>query len=116
ARRLHEDKIVLHDEIGWLYELYAHLLSEEGVLEISAVELAGRQDDDMRLIDPVRRKVPKHVEKARRVVVHRTDRHLLENPRECAFENVSVLKNVAHARRTADVVLQNQHFSRSVAN
>jgi hypothetical protein len=45
----HEDRVVAHEEVVALDQFDAHLLGEEGVLEIGAVELARRQHHDVRI-------------------------------------------------------------------
>ena len=48
VRRAHVDAVVEHEEVAALDELDAHLLGQEGVLEVGRVVDAGRQHDDGR--------------------------------------------------------------------
>ncbi len=42
----HEDDVVLHEQVGAFHHLHAHLIGQEAVLVIGAVEMPGRQDGD----------------------------------------------------------------------
>jgi hypothetical protein len=44
----HEHGLVLHEQVLALDQLDAHLLGEEGVLEVGAVVVPGREQDDDR--------------------------------------------------------------------
>ncbi len=50
ARRAHEDAALVDEQVGALHQLDAHLVGQEGVLEIGAVVVAGRQQHDVGLM------------------------------------------------------------------
>ena len=69
----HEDGAVLDEEVLPLDQLDAHLLGEEGVLEVGAVEVAGREQHDHRVLDVAGRDLAQRLEQQVRVVVDRAD-------------------------------------------
>ena len=68
--RPHHDEPVLHHQIAPLYQLDAHLLGEEGMLEVGGVVDAGCEQNDGGIRDVVRRQAAQGIEQAGRVVLH----------------------------------------------
>jgi hypothetical protein len=110
----HEDVVVLDDQVAPFDEHHAHLASQEGVLEVSGVRHAGREDHHHRLLAEARRGAQQGVEEKGRVVFDRPDPVVLEELRKDAIEGVAVLEHVGDARRTATVVLEHQVLAGAV--
>ena len=95
--RAHPDEAVRHDEVPPLDELHAHLLGQEGMLEIRRVVNPRRQDGHARRLDACRGHRLQHVAQPAGIVVNRTNPGRLEDLRKRALHHDAVLQDVGHA-------------------
>ncbi len=105
-RRSHPHAPVLDVEVSPLDELDAHLLREEGVLEVGAVVQPRRQHDDGGLLEIARGEAPQHLEERGGVVLDRAHSPPLEEPGKGARHDHPVGQHVADPARRAQVVLE----------
>jgi hypothetical protein len=107
AGRPHVDDAVAHEEIGALDQLHPHLVGEEGVLVIGAVEGARRQHDHRRrAVAALRRDRDQAVQQLLGIVGDRRDPVAGAEVREQAQHGLPVLEHVGDARGRAAVVLE----------
>ena len=112
----HEDDVVLHDEIGALHELDAHLPGEEAMLEVGRVVDARREHDDRRVAGGRRRDVLQHREELLGVVLHGADPLAGEELRKRPLHHLAVFEHVGDARRGAEVVFEDVHHAVATAD
>ena len=112
----HVEVAVAHEQVRALDQFHAHLLREEGMLEIGAVVRAGRQHHHRRLARRARRDRAQRVEQQRGVVLDRQHRLPGEQLREQPHHHLAVLEHVGHAGGRAQVVLQHQVAAVAVAD
>ena len=106
-RRLHVQAAVEHHEILALDQIDAHLVGEERVLEIGAVEDAGRQHRDGRLaFEAALRDRFERAQQIFWIVVDGRDAVQREQVGEHVHHRFPVLQHVGDAGRRAGVVLQ----------
>ena len=86
------------------------------MLEIRGVVCAGCEQHDGRLGDSGGRDVLEHLQQFLRVVLHRTDADAFKHPGECALHRAAIFQNVAHARRAATVVFEDEIISIGIAD
>ena len=116
---LHEDHVFLHHEILPDDDLDTHGAGEEGMLEVSGVIDAGREEHDCRGLGVravLRGDVAEDVEQLLRVVIDRADAVLGEELRIDALHHLAILQHVAHPARAASVVFQHEILAVAVAN
>ena len=106
ARRAHEDRVVLDEQIAPFDKFDAHLLRQEGVFEIGAVVGTGRQQNDRRIVDAGRRDGTQVLQQHVGIMLHRRDLVLREQFRKEPHRHLAVLDHVRHARGHPQVVLQ----------
>ena len=104
--RAHHEEVIHHCQVAALDEFHAHLLRQEGVLEIGRVVNAGREQHHRGIGHPRRRQGLQHVQQAAGIVVHRAHLRNLEHLREGAFEHLPVFQHVRHAGGAAQVVFK----------
>jgi hypothetical protein len=104
----HRDVAVDHAQILPLDQFHAHLVSQEGMLEIGRIieprcqhRHGGRTRDARRL--HCRQRLAQEL----RIVLDRQDIDFLEQLREELHHGLAVLQHVGHARGRAGIVLQN---------
>ncbi len=90
----HVNEIIDNDEVAALDDFDAHFAREVAVLEVGAVEAAGREQDADRFALAVGGDVVEHVDEVARVAFHRADLHGFEDARERAFQGVAVFEEV----------------------
>ena len=112
----HHDDIVHHRQVAALDELHAHLLRQEGVLEIGRVVHAGGEHHHRGIVHPRRRQGLQHVQQAAGIVVHRAHLRHLEHLREGALEHLAVFQHVRHAGGAAQVVFEHVELAVAVAH
>ena len=105
-RRPHVDEVVLDEEILALDQLDAHLLGQEGMLEVGAVVHAGCEHDDDRIVDRGRRHGAQRLEQQVGVMRDRSDAVPAEQLGEEPHHHLAVLEHVADAARHPQVVFQ----------
>ncbi len=98
--------IVLHEQVAALDQLHAHLLGQEGMLEVGGVVHAGREHHHRGVGNVLRRDAAQHVEQ--QVGIVRDRRHAIarEQVREQPHHHLAVLQHVGHAGGHAQVVFQ----------
>ena len=116
AGRAHVHRVVLGEQVGTFHQLDAHLLREEGVFEVGAVVLAGREHGHHRVARPRRSGGAQRLQQQRRVVLHRQHRLALEQLGEEPHHHLAVLDHVRHARGRAQVVLEHVVLAVRVAH
>ena len=106
ARGAHVDEVVLDDEVLPLDQLHAHLLGQEGVLEVGAVVHAGREHHHRGFGRGGGGAGAQRVQQQVGVVRHR--RHLVHGEQlgEEPHHHLAVLQHVRHAGGHAQVVFQ----------
>src|SRR5690606_9399442 len=109
-------EVILHDEIVGLDQLDAHLLRQESVLEVGAIEASGSEHHHARLLHSLGCKIREHLVQAYRVVVDRSDRHHFKNARQGTFEDLAIFQDVAHTARTPHIVFQDENLPGIVAD
>ena len=114
--RLHPDEAVTDGEVSAFHQLDPHLLREKRVLEVGGVVHARREQNDRRLGDVARPDVLEHLQELARVRVDRAHARGFEDARERALHHPPVLKDVRHARWTAEVVFEHVVATVAVAN
>ena len=110
----HAHYTLVDDQIATLDELDPHLLRQERMLEVGRVVGAGREERDDRL--GRRRQMPERAQEPRRILVDRLHTRGGEHVRERALHEAPVLEHVAHAGRTAQVVLQHVELPVAIAH
>ena len=106
ARSAHVDEAALHHQVLPLNQLHAHLLRKEGVLEIRAVEHAGREHHHRGRGCAGRCAGTQGVEQQVGVMGHGCHLVHAEQLGEQPHHHAAVLQHVAHAAGHAQVVLQ----------
>ena len=107
----HIDDVVLDQQIGPLDQLDAHLIGQEGVLVIGAVEGArGQQDDDGVALAIGRRHRFQRLPQLLRIVGDRGDPVLGAEIGQQAHHRLAVLQHVGDARGGAAIVLEDIEF------
>jgi hypothetical protein len=106
ARGAHVDEVVLDEQVLALDQLHAHLLREEGVLEVGRVVHAGREHHHRGLGRGRRRHAAQGFEQQVGVMGDRRDAVLAEELGEQPHHHLAVFQHVAHAAGHAQVVLE----------
>jgi hypothetical protein len=106
ARRAHVDTALVDEQVGTLHQFDAHLVGEEGVFEIGAVVVTGSQQHDVGLMAVAEGHRPQRGEQLLGIVGDRQDAHGREQFRGQPHHDLAVLEDVGHARRRADIVLE----------
>ncbi len=107
----HVDDVVVGDEVAAFDEIDAHLAGEVGVFEVSGVEDAGREQDDVRLGTAFGRKRAQRGEQELRIVLDGTHAVAVEELREGALHDAAVGEHVAHAGRHAQIVFEHDELA-----
>ncbi len=102
----HVEHVIAHEQVLALDQFHAHLLGEEGMLEVGAVEGARCQHDYGRIGHRAVGHAAQIVEQHVRVVADRFDGLLGEELGEQAHHHAAVLDHVRHTRRHPQVVLE----------
>mmetsp|Transcript_59385 Transcript_59385/g.140239 ORF Transcript_59385/g.140239 Transcript_59385/m.140239 type:complete len:469 (+) Transcript_59385:1183-2589(+) len=106
TRGAHVHKAAVDEEVLPFHQFHAHLLREEGMLEVGRVVHAGRHDDHRRVGHAGRRDAAQRVQQQVRVMGHRRDAVVDEELGEEPHHHLAVFEHVAHAAGHAQVVLQ----------
>ena len=109
------DDIVVDQEVAALHQLHAHLARQEGVLEIGAVEDAGRQHRDGNVFVE-RRQGAQGRQQLQRIMLDRAHAHGAEHRREGAPRHIAVGQHVADARGHPQIVFQHDEVAGLVAD
>ncbi len=104
-----EAVVAVDDEVLALHQVGAHLLSEEGVLEVGRVEDARRQDRDDGCLARPGREGGEEAGQLVGVAVDGLDVEIAEQVGEDPLGDLAVLEHVGDARRHAQVVLEHVH-------
>ncbi len=115
-RRTHHDAAAPALEVAALDQLDAHRAGEQGVLEVGAVEDAGRQHDDGRVGDPGRCRGAQRREQLLRVAGDRADPVVAERLGDRRGDRAAVGHHVGDPGRHADVVLEHPELAVVVAD
>ncbi len=101
----------MDQQVAPFHKLDAHLLREEGVLEISRVGNSRCQKDGRGVL-PVgailRRQAAQRCQKRLRIMIHRPDAVIPEHGRKHALQHLAVRQHVRNAAGHAQVVLQDR--------
>ena len=104
------------DQVPTLDQVHAHEAGQQGVLVEGRVVHARGQHHHRRVVDPGRRRPAQGVDQVGRVVGHHLDGLAPEELGQHAGHGGPVGQDVAHARRAADVVLQDPELALLVAD
>ena len=108
--------VVVDDEVLALHEVGAHLLGQEGMLEVSGVEDPRCEHGDNGRLARAGRQAGQHAGQFVWVVVHRLDVEIPEQVGEHPLGDLAVLEHVRDAGRHAQVVLEHVHGAVHVAH
>ena len=112
----HEHRFVAHEQILALDQFDAHLLGQEGVLEIGAVMGAGGHQHDRGVGDAGGSDAAEVVEQHVGVVVDRRDAVGREQLGEQPHHHFAVFQHIGDAGGDAEVVLQDEKLAGVVAD
>ncbi|MCY1230398.1 hypothetical protein D9M72_428090 [compost metagenome] len=105
-RGAHEQVVVLDEQVAAFDQLHAHLLRQEGVLEVRRVVHARGQHHHRGIGDRLRRYAAQHVEQQVGIVRHRRDAVAREQVGEQPHHHLAVFQHVRHPGGHAQVVFQ----------
>jgi hypothetical protein len=114
--RAHPREPFRHHQVASFDELNAHLLGEEGVLEVGRVVNPRRQHHHARCFDVRRRERFQQIAQPARIIVDRTNARRFEDLRKGALHDDAVLEDVGHAGRAAQVVFEHVDLAVAVAD
>ena len=112
--RAHEDKVLVHDQIGALHQLDAHLLGEVEVLVVRGVVETGRQEHDRRVVDAWRREPAQVAQELVHVALDRPHGVAGEQVRKDALHDVAVGQHIRGAGGRPQVVLEDEELALAV--
>jgi hypothetical protein len=114
--RAHEDESVGDDEIASFDQFDAHLLGEEGMLEVGRVVNPRREDRHLGFADPTGGEVFEGFEEHRGVFIDGDDGRLMENLWEGPLHHLAIFQNVRDTRRDAHVVFEDVELPVGIAD
>ena len=106
ARRAHVDAALVDEQVGALDQLDAHLVGQEGMLEVGAVVVARRQQHDVGLGVVAERHRAQGRQQLLGIVGDRQHAHGREQLGREPHHDFAVLQHVGDARRRAHIVLE----------
>ena len=107
----HGHAAVLDAQVGAFHQLTAHLVGQEGMLEIGGIVDAGRQHRHGGPAVACRRRHGfQRAAQKLRIILHRAHSDVAKQLGEELHHRLAVLQHVGNARRRAGIVLQNVEF------
>jgi hypothetical protein len=107
----HVDDVVVGDEIAAFDEVDAHLAGEVGVLEVSGVEDAGSQQDDVRLGSAFGSERAQRAQEELRIVFDGADTVTVEELGKGALHDAAIGEHVAYAGGDAQIVFKHDELA-----